>query len=212
MKVFSKEKYIAKEGREDYASSCRYSDWVNKCNGKQVEEHSGKLCCIVNEHEAYYIHDGWCIEVPDAVEDAAKKEQEGLWAWLNDFDWKRILKAEKKSGPQPVNCRCVCLTSKPPKHPHYKIVIECASDLTFAYMYVDDHLVKMESAKRNPADKFNWRIGAQTAFNRLWEKKKKPVKPVSKPVQMFNEAMAEFMKEEAERIFRRFDKLPPVGR
>lgn len=43
-------------------------------------------------------------------------------------------------------------------------------------MYVDDQIVKRVAAKRNPADKFNWRIGAQMAFNRLWEKKKKPVK------------------------------------
>lgn len=74
-------------------------------------------------------------------------------------------------APQAVNCRCVCLTGKPTKHPRYKIVIECAADITFATMYVDDNVVKMESAKRNPSDKFNWRIGAQTAFNRLWEKK-----------------------------------------
>jgi hypothetical protein len=114
-------------------------------------------------------------------------------------------------APQAVNCRCVCLTGKPTKHPRYKIVIECAADSTFATMYVDDNVVKMESAKRNPADKFNWRIGAQTAFNRLWEKKK-PKKPVNKYAQLFNEKLMECAKEEVEKIFRRFDKLPPAVR
>lgn len=112
------------------------------------------------------------------------------------------------SGPM-VNCRCACLKEKPPKHPRYKIVIECNDDFTTARMFVDGYPVKGEVAKRNPADKFNWRIGAQTAFDRLWEKKKKPVKPVDKYVQLFEEKLTEFAKEETEKIFRRFDKLPP---
>ena len=113
-----------------------------------------------------------------------------------------------KPEPQAVNCRCTVLTEAPPKHPRYKIVIECNDDFTTAKMYVDGQQVKGECAKRNPADKFNWRIGAQTAFNRLWEKKKKPVKEISKHAKIFNDEMAKFMKLEAERVFRRFDKLP----
>lgn len=208
MKVFSKEKFIEKEGMAVYAFSCGHSDWVNKCNGKQVEEHGGELFCIVNKHEAYYIHDWWCIEVPDAVEETAKKEREDLWATLNACDWKSAFE-------QAANCRCVVplrLTDNPPKHPHYVIAIECTGDITFAKMFVDDKLVKVTSAKRNPEDKFSWRIGAQTAFNRLWEKKKKPVKPVDKYVQLFNEKLTEFATAAAERIFRRFDKLPPAVR
>jgi len=112
---------------------------------------------------------------PPAVEETAKKLNEDVWAQLNAFDWKPVLEAENKHAPEAVNCRCYVETGMPPKHPRYKIVIECAADHTFAYMYVDDNLVKMESAKRNPADKFNWRIGAQTAFDRLWKKKKKHV-------------------------------------
>lgn len=80
-----------------------------------------------------------------------------------------------KIEPQHVNCRCTVLTEKPAEHPKYEIIIKCTGDLTYAQMYVNDELVKTEFARRNPADKFKWRIGAQTAFNRLWEKKKKPV-------------------------------------
>lgn len=75
--------------------------------------------------------------------------------------------------PQAVNCRCYVETGKPPEQPRRKIVIESRGVYTFAYMYVDDELVKTRMARCNPADKFSLRIGAQTAFNRLWEKKKK---------------------------------------
>lgn len=97
-------------------------------------------------------------------------------------------------------------------HPDYQIVITCHEDTTYADMFVNGHKVKEAKAKRNPADKFNWRIGAQMAFNRLWEKKKKPVKPMNKYAQLFEEKMTEWANEEVKRIFRRFDKLPPVVR
>ena len=55
--------------------------------------------------------------------------------------------------------------------PDYQIIITCWGDTTHADMFANGHKVKEAKAKRNPEDKFNWRIGAQTAFNRLWEKK-----------------------------------------
>ena len=197
MKVFSKKKMYS-----TISPLCQFipgAEWADKCDGKPV--HNGKI-------DGYKINDSWCIEVPDPVEETAKKEREDLWATLNACDW-------KSSFEQAANCRCVVplrLTDNPPKHPHYVIAIECTGDITFAKMFVDDKLVKVTSAKRNPADKFSWRIGAQTAFNRLWEKKKKPAKPTNKYAQLFNEKMAEWAKEEVKKIFRRFDKLPPVVR
>ena len=95
--------------------------------------------------------------------------------------------------------------------PEYQIIITCWGDTTHADMFVNGHKVKETKAKRNPADKFNWRIGAQTAFNRLWEKKKSK-KPVNKYAQLFNEKLMECAKDEVEKIFRRFDRLPPVVR
>jgi hypothetical protein len=58
----------------------------------------------------------------------------------------------------------------------YQIVIESDGDTTTAKMLVNGKEVKQVTAKRNPADKANFHIGAQTAFDRLWEKKEKPVK------------------------------------
>jgi hypothetical protein len=47
-------------------------------------------------------------------------------------------------------------------------------------MIVNGKEVKTATAKRNPADKANWRIGAQTAFDRLWKKQEKKVLEVNR--------------------------------
>lgn len=58
----------------------------------------------------------------------------------------------------------------------YRITIESDGDTTTAKMIVNGKEVKTTTAKRNPADKANWRIGAQTAFDRMWAKQEKPEK------------------------------------
>jgi hypothetical protein len=58
-------------------------------------------------------------------------------------------------------------------HPRYHIVIDCRDDKTTAFMFVDGKCVKVTQAKRSPKDKFSLRIGAETAFKRLFEKKEK---------------------------------------
>ena len=63
------------------------------------------------------------------------------------------------------------------KHPRYHIVIDCNEDTTTAFMFVDNECVKITKAKLSPKDKFSLRIGAETAFNRLFEKKEKEKKP-----------------------------------
>jgi hypothetical protein len=57
--------------------------------------------------------------------------------------------------------------------PKYRIIIDCDGDTTTAKMLVNGKEVNTATAKRNPADKANWRIGAQTAFDRLWQKREK---------------------------------------
>lgn len=58
--------------------------------------------------------------------------------------------------------------------PCYQITIECDGDITTAKMRINGKEVKTATAKRNPADKANWRVGAQTAFDRLWKQQEKP--------------------------------------
>ena len=147
MKVFSKKKFMEKRK----VSACD-EKWVNQCDGKTPAE------CF-----PYSISDEWCVDVPD---DMREKAREFVEKPLCD-----VAKLLRDIESQDVNCRW----SDVSMHPRYKIVIEGYKNTTLATMYVDDNVIKRTAAKRHPADKFNWRIGAQTAFNRLWEKKNKPV-------------------------------------
>ena len=60
-----------------------------------------------------------------------------------------------------------------PSPARYKITIECDGTTTTAKMEINGREVKTRQAKRNPADKFSWRVGAETAFARLWDEKVK---------------------------------------
>ena len=191
MKVFSKKKYFEVDWNCTlYCRDRQTRAWVDELDGKPV---------INNRCNGRKILDVWTEDVYNPVEEAGKIMNTYFPNGFPEYD------------PKDCNCRCTVLKEAPPKHPRYKIVIECNDDFTTARMFVDGYPVKGEVAKRNPADKFNWRIGAQTAFNRLWEKKKKPDKIENKFAQLFNEKMTEFAKEEVKRIFRSFDELPPAG-
>ena len=82
-----------------------------------------------------------------------------------------------KDKPEYVNCKCAAKAAQA----RYKIVIECDGTTTTARMEINGKEVKTAQAKRNPADKFSWRVGAETAFGRLFfkkhgEKKERPFK------------------------------------
>lgn len=63
----------------------------------------------------------------------------------------------------------------------YQITIDCDGDTTTARMIVNGKEVKTGKSTRNPDDKFNWKMGAQLAFDRLWgEKHKAKVKEVKR--------------------------------
>lgn len=64
---------------------------------------------------------------------------------------------------------CPCKTS-------YQILIDCDGTTTTATMTINGREIKTAIARRNPADKFNWRKGAELAFERLWNSQKKPEK------------------------------------
>lgn len=61
---------------------------------------------------------------------------------------------------------CPCKTS-------YQILIDCDGTTTIATMTINDREIKTAIAQRNPADKFDWRKGAELAFERLWNSPKK---------------------------------------
>ncbi len=192
MKVFSKKKFF------EITSNCEIY-CKNDDVRKRVDEADGKPV-VGGMWNGWVIPDPWTEDVYNPVEETGKSLNTYFPNGFPEYD------------PKDCNCRCSVLKEAPPKHPRYKIVIDCNDDFTTARMFVDGYPVKGAVAKRNPADKFNWRIGAQTAFNRLWEKKKKPVKPMNKYAQLLEEKLTEWVNEEAKRIFRRFDSLPPVVR
>ena len=51
----------------------------------------------------------------------------------------------------------------------YKVVIDSDGGVTTARLIINGKEVKTAKAKRNPVDKFNFRIGSQLAFDRLWQ-------------------------------------------
>lgn len=166
MKVFSKKKFFEADVG-NCADYCRFETvrkWVDESDGKPIIRN----CC-----NGRYVWDFWTEKVDNTVEESAKI--------LNEVLPKGFPKGT--TWGETVNCRC---STKPNPCPDYQIIINCYDDTTHAEMFVNGIRVKETKAKRNPADKFNWRIGAQTAFNRLWEKKKpKPavreVKRYAKP-------------------------------
>lgn len=73
-----------------------------------------------------------------------------------------------------------------PHEPSYQILIDCDGTTTTATMTINGREVKTAIARRNPADKFDWRKGAELAFERLWNgKKKAEKKPEVREVKRF---------------------------
>lgn len=68
----------------------------------------------------------------------------------------------------------------------YQITITCDGTVTTATMVINDREIKTAIARRNPADKFDWKKGAVLAFDRLWNgKKKAEKKPEVREVKRF---------------------------
>lgn len=61
-------------------------------------------------------------------------------------------------------------------HSCYQITITCDGTVTTATMVINGKKIKTAIARRNPADKFDWKKGAELAFERLWDGKKKAEK------------------------------------
>ncbi len=64
---------------------------------------------------------------------------------------------------------CPCKTS-------YQILIDCDGTTTIATMTINGREIKTAIARRNPADKFDWKKEAELAFERLWKSQKKAEK------------------------------------
>lgn len=58
----------------------------------------------------------------------------------------------------------------------YQILIDCDGTTTTATMTINGREIKTAIARRNPADKFDWKKGAELAFERLWNSQRKAEK------------------------------------
>lgn len=58
----------------------------------------------------------------------------------------------------------------------YQITIDCDGTTTTATMTINGREIKTAIARRNHSDKFDWRKGAEMAFERLWNSQKKAEK------------------------------------
>lgn len=63
-----------------------------------------------------------------------------------------------------------------PHEPSYQILIDCDGTTTTATMTINGREIKTAIARRNPADKFDWKKGAELAFERLWNSQRKAEK------------------------------------
>lgn len=63
-----------------------------------------------------------------------------------------------------------------PHEPSYQILIDCDGTTTTATMTINGREIKTAIARRNPADKFDWKKGAAVAFDRLWGSQRKAEK------------------------------------
>lgn len=63
-----------------------------------------------------------------------------------------------------------------PREPSYQILIDCDGTTTTATMTINGREIKTAIARRNPADKFDWKKGAELAFERLWNSQRKAEK------------------------------------
>lgn len=61
-------------------------------------------------------------------------------------------------------------------HFGYQILIDCDGTTTTATMTINGREIKTAIARRNPADKFDWKKGAELAFERLWNSQRKAEK------------------------------------
>lgn len=58
----------------------------------------------------------------------------------------------------------------------YQITIDCDGTTTTATMTINGKEIKTSIARRNPKDKFDWKKGAELAFERLWNSQRKAEK------------------------------------
>lgn len=144
--------------------------FVADCDGAEIRDDDsmvGKSGCVYHEH-----YPEATVDEPPIVDPEKKPEKASAKEVFEILE--RMFaqnKEEENSEPEPVE----------KDSPRYRIVIECdGGDITNAEMIVNGKTVRKSNAKRNPEDRFDFKVGAEYAFNRLFEKEEKEKKPAFK--------------------------------
>lgn len=149
--------------------------FVADCDGAEIRDDNsmvGKGGCVYHEYYPEAIVDEPPVVDPETVakREAAHKEFE---AAAKDF-FERIFapnEEEEPEKPEPVE----------KDSPRYRIVIECdGGKVTTANMIVNGKIVRRSKALKHDEDRFDFRVGAEYAFNRLFEKNEAEKKPAFK--------------------------------
>lgn len=89
----------------------------------------------------------------------------------NAVNWDDVRYCVKK-GLLIVDFEDIDLGEAVPSSP-YRITIDCDGKTTTARMIINGKEIKSATARYNPADKFNFKVGATVAFNRLFSREPK---------------------------------------
>ena len=84
-----------------------------------------------------------------------------------------VMKVLEKYGIPFIDCKDFMGSNV---HFGYQILIDCDGTVTTATMTINGREIKTAIARRNPADKFDWKKGAAVAFDRLWDSQRKAEK------------------------------------
>ena len=118
------------------------------------------------------------IESEIAIECEERRDGMGL-VYVRAY----VMKVLEKYGMPFIDCKDFMGNNV---HFGYQILIDCDGTTTTATMTINGREIKTAIARRNPADKFDWKKGAVLAFDRLWNgKKKAEKKPEVREVKRF---------------------------
>lgn len=120
---------------------------LNECDKRSVVWHSGKKATSVIPFATVLEMDFFC---------------NGRLTQSNGHDERNVVDFDQIDF-------CPCKTS-------CQILIDCDGNTTTATMTINGREIKTAIARRNPADKFDWKKGAELAFERLWNSQRKAEK------------------------------------
>lgn len=160
--------FITKRIAIAFTSPKQVEEFAKMCEGHRLKmQNTGVDACKWMMFEPEYLFDGLTIhnEVVHFIYDYMNATKGRGMSWFGDDpnEIKRLVRSGWNILPFEKFRECV--------DGIYTIVINCnGNDVTTAKMIINGKVVKETRAKRNPEDKFDFKVGARIAFDRLFER------------------------------------------